>query len=130
LGVETPGNSLLQLRVLSGVCAIIGHNWTCFLGFKGGKGVATSLGFLLGLVPLGALLALGVWVVVVLLTRYVSLGSIIAAAALGVSIWFLPFYSGHPAWFHGVISALALLAIIKHHANIRRLLNGTENRFR
>ena len=117
---------LLQIKVFAGACAVVGHNWTCFLGFKGGKGVATSLGLLFGLVPLGALMALGVWLVVVLATRYVSLGSIIAAAALGIGVWFV--YPGEPVWFLCAVSALALLAIIKHHANIRRLFNGKENR--
>jgi len=117
---------LLQLKVFSGACAIVGHNWTCFLGFKGGKGVATSLGVVLGLVWLGALFALGIWMVVVLVSRYVSLASIIAAAALGVGVWFL--YPQEPAWFLCVLSAFALLAILKHHANIRRLFKGEENR--
>jgi len=114
------------LYIVTGVCAVVGHNWTCFLGFKGGKGVATSLGVLLALVPVGALLALVVWVIVLLISRYVSLASIIAAAALGVGVWWL--YGDQPVWFLCVISALALLAILKHHANIRRLLNGSENR--
>jgi glycerol-3-phosphate acyltransferase PlsY len=113
------------LAIFAGVCAIIGHNWTCFLRFKGGKGVATSLGFLLGIIPLGALAALAVWLAAVLISRYVSLASIVAAAALGVGVWFL---YPQPVWLPAVISVLALLAIVKHHANIRRLLNGTENR--
>ena len=114
------------LNLFAGACAIIGHNWTCFLRFKGGKGVATSLGVLLGIVPLGALLALAVWIFAFLVSRYVSLASIVAAAALGVGVWFL-----YPQtwWLPAVITILALLAIAKHHANIRRLLNGTENRF-
>ena len=116
---------LLSLRVFAGVCVVIGHNWTCFLGFKGGKGIATSLGFLLGIIPLAALLALLVWVAVLLLSRYVLLASVSAAAALGGLVWWL---HPSPLWFPIVISLIALLAIIKHHANIRRLLNGTENR--
>jgi len=126
LMVSSPNCTLLPLYVFCGVCAVIGHNWTCFLGFKGGKGVATSLGFILALAPLEALIALLVWVVVLLVTRYVSVASIMAAAALGIVIWRV--YPPYPVWFPCVISALALLAIIKHHANIRRLLNGTEKR--
>ena len=116
---------LLPLRVFSGVCVVIGHNWTCFLGFKGGKGIATSLGFLFGLIPLAGLLALLVWVVVVALSRYVSLASIVAAASLGGIVWWR---YPTPLWLPIIINLLALLAIAKHHANIRRLLNGTESR--
>ncbi len=116
-----------HLRIFAGVCVVIGHNWTCFLGFKGGKGVATSLGFLLGLAWQGAALALAVWVVVVLLSRIASLASITAAAVLGISVWFL--YADKPWWFCAIFSVLAALAIFMHRANIGRLLNGTEPRF-
>ena len=123
--LNTDTTAQLPLRVFSGVCAIVGHNWTCFLSFKGGKGIATSLGFLLGLVWQGALLAFLVWLIVFLLSRYASLASITAAAVLGISVWFL---YPNPPWIPAIISVLALLAILKHHANIRRLLNGTESR--
>jgi len=126
LGMDVSTFSLQPSALFAGACAVVGHNWTCFAGFKGGKGVATSLGLLLGIVPFGALVALGVWVVVVVISRYVSLASMVAAAALGVSVWFL---YPQTVWLPAVVTLLALLVIAKHHANIRRLLNGTENRF-
>ena len=118
---------LIPLCVFAGVCVIIGHNWTCFLRFKGGKGVATSLGVILALIPQGAVFALLVWVAVLLLSRIVSLASITAAAALGAYVWY-DYVSPDVLWPPIVITILALLAIAKHHANIRRLLNGTEPR--
>ena len=126
LGVDVSTFNPQPSALFAGACAVVGHNWTCFAGFKGGKGVATSLGLLLGIVPFGALVALGVWVVVVLISHYVSLASMVAAAALGVSVWFL---YPQTVWLPAVVTLLALLVIAKHHANIHRLLNGTENRF-
>ncbi|MCL1888574.1 MAG: glycerol-3-phosphate 1-O-acyltransferase PlsY [Kiritimatiellaeota bacterium] len=114
-------------RVVAGACVVAGHNWTCFLGFKGGKGVATSLGLLFGLCWEGAVVALAVWVVALAAWRYVSLASILAAAALGVSAWFVR--PGQPWWLSAALTALAALAILMHRANIRRLLDGTELRF-
>lgn len=126
---------LLPLFVLmTGFAAIAGHMFPVYLGFKGGKGVSTAAGAALALAPLPLLTALVVWVVVFFASRYVSLASIAAAASLPVlAIVF--------AWSKvGSVTArscptliflilIAVLAIIRHHANIRRLLNGTENRF-
>jgi glycerol-3-phosphate acyltransferase PlsY len=103
---------------------IAGHNWTCWLKFKGGKGVATSAGALLAMLPVPLLCALGAWGVVFALWRYVSLASIAAALVVPVATW----------WFTkdwtliGFTGALGGLAIYKHKANIQRLLAGTENR--
>jgi glycerol-3-phosphate acyltransferase PlsY len=108
----------------AGVAAILGHNYTCWLRFKGGKGVATSAGVLVALVPLALLIVLGVWVVVFALSRYVSLASICAAFAL-------PFAAGLVGESKTIIvllAALAALAIYRHKANIKRLMSGTENR--
>ena len=112
--------------LLLGVTAVIGHAFPVFANFKGGKGVATGSGIVLGLAPWAFLITLVVWAVSVKLSGYVSLGSVLAAAALPPAVWFL-----HPDrralvwWF----AALSLAIIWLHRANIRRLLNGTENRF-
>jgi len=104
------------------VAAVIGNCWSVFLGFRGGKGVATGLGALLRIVPLAVLPAALVWLVVTLSFRYVSLGSILAAACVPLGALLL----GAPVPF--VIAAFAVGAIIvaRHHANITRLLAGHE----
>ncbi len=110
--------------LLAAFAAVLGHNYTCWLGFKGGKGIATSAGVLLGLVPGALLIVLCVWIIVFVLWRYVSLASIAAAAVLPFAVR-LTGYS----WTLVVVTALmAALAIYKHQANIDRLLKGTENR--
>ena len=118
----------MALPLFCGAMTVAGHNWTCFLGFKGGKGVATSAGMLLGLSPLGVSIALGVWVAAFVTTRYVSVASITAAAAMGVAVWPLHL-EPHGAWFPAALTLLALIAIWKHRTNIARLRAGTESRF-
>jgi glycerol-3-phosphate acyltransferase PlsY len=111
-------------RAAAVVAAIIGNCWSVFLGFRGGKGVATGLGALLNLVPGAVAPAIPVWVAVAVTTRYVSLGSILGAACVPLGALFLGY--GAPA----VLAALAGAAIIiaRHHDNIGRLLAGTERR--
>jgi glycerol-3-phosphate acyltransferase PlsY len=110
--------------MLAGFFAIIGHNYTCWLRFKGGKGIATSAGVLIALVPKGFLVALAVWLVVFAATRYVSLASIVAALILPLGVWAT---GGSPSMI--ILTAiLGALAIYKHKANIQRLIAGTENR--
>jgi glycerol-3-phosphate acyltransferase PlsY len=104
------------------IAVIAGHNWTCWLKFKGGKGVATSAGALLAMLTLPLLCALGVWLIVFAVGRYVSLASIVAAAALPVATWF---FRRELVWFTAILAAIA---IYKHKTNIQRLLAGTENR--
>ncbi len=116
------------LAVFCGAMTVVGHNWTCFLNFRGGKGVATSAGLLLGLSPFGVGIAFAVWLATFLTTRYVSVASIAAAAALGVAVWPLHVKT-QGAWFPAVLTVLALLAIWKHRSNIARLRAGTESRF-
>jgi glycerol-3-phosphate acyltransferase PlsY len=108
----------------AGIAAILGHNYTCWLHFKGGKGIATSAGVLVALVPVPLLIVLGIWIIVFALSRYVSLASIAAAFALPFAAWAF----GESHTMVGVTAALSALAIYKHKANIQRLLNGTENR--
>jgi glycerol-3-phosphate acyltransferase PlsY len=119
------------LPVFCGALTIAGHNWTCFLGFKGGKGVATSAGMLIGLSPIAVTLGLTVWVVIFFTTRYVSVASICAALTLAIVVWplHLIYLKSHGVWFPAVLTCLALLAIWKHRSNIARLRAGTESRF-
>lgn len=114
------------VAVTAGVAAILGHNYPCWLGFKGGKGIATSAGVLLALMPAALGWCFGVWAVVFALSRYVSLASISAAAALPLATW----WTGYGPLLSGLSLALGALAIVKHRANIRRLLDGTEPRWR
>ncbi|MBR1836261.1 MAG: glycerol-3-phosphate 1-O-acyltransferase PlsY [Kiritimatiellae bacterium] len=117
---------------LSGaVGAMLGHSFPVFLGFKGGKGVATGLGVAVGLVPHSAALGLAVWIAVFLCSRYVSLASVAAAAAVGAAPWFLD-RGGDGCGRIAVcaaVSALAALVVLKHRGNMVRLVRGTENRF-
>ncbi|QIA27047.1 glycerol-3-phosphate 1-O-acyltransferase PlsY [Thermaerobacter sp. PB12/4term] len=108
--------------VLAGVAAMAGHSWSIWLGGKGGKGVATGLGVLLGLDPRVALAAFGVWIGVVALSRYSSLGSMSAAAS--VPLWMTLWHAPAAHLVFGV--AAALVVLVRHRANIRRLLRGEE----
>jgi acyl phosphate:glycerol-3-phosphate acyltransferase len=120
-----PGN--YDLAVAAAVAAILGHIFPVWLGFRGGKGVASALGVFLALTWPSALAILGVFLVVFLITRYVSLASIIAAAVFPLfGFYFVPFKT--PIVIAGFLF-IPLLIIIKHHENIRRLLSGTESRF-
>ena len=116
-----------DIHVASAVCAVLGHVFPVWLRFHGGKGVATALGVFLALTPRAALVALAVFLLVVLLTRFVSLASIAGAAVMPIAgIAMAP--SRSPVVIFGFL-LLSLLVIAKHHSNIRRLLAGTENRF-
>ncbi|MEI2726943.1 MAG: glycerol-3-phosphate 1-O-acyltransferase PlsY [Verrucomicrobiota bacterium] len=111
--------------IVAGLFAILGHIFTCWLKFKGGKGIATSAGVMVALVPWALLVSLLLWLVAFVTTRYVSVASIAAAAVLPVATWF----TTHDAMLTGVTFLVAALAIYKHKTNIQRLMNGTENRF-
>ena len=106
--------------------ALLGHNYSLFLGFKGGKGVATGLGLFLYMLPWGAAAGLGVWIIIVLITRYVSLGSVIAAIAAAFVGWYL----NYPVPFAVFGTLACLFVIIRHKDNIRRLLDGTESKIK
>jgi glycerol-3-phosphate acyltransferase PlsY len=120
LGYRLGGSN--AAAVLGGIAAVCGHNWSLFLGFKGGKGVATAFGAALGLSPLLALALVPVWVVAVVLTRYSSLGSILAAGLAPIAALFLR--QGWPAFFFALIAGT--MVIWRHKSNIKRLLAGTE----
>ena len=113
-----------QLSIVAGIAAILGHNYTCWLGFKGGKGIATSAGVLVSLLTGPFLVILGVWVIVFAASRYVSLASVLAAFVLPFATWALE----KSRLMILVAAAMGALAIYKHRANIRRLFNGTEHR--
>jgi len=121
-----------SVQVGVGCAAVAGHVFNPWLGFRGGKGVATSLGMVLGIYPAmtwAGLCALGIWIVVTMASRYVSLGSIVAAVV------FLPLFAAFnwgrlmDRWPTGIFAAaMVALILIRHRGNVRRLLNGTENK--
>jgi glycerol-3-phosphate acyltransferase PlsY len=114
--------------IFFGVAAIAGHNWPVYLGFKGGKGVATSAGVLIGIAPAAVLVGALCWGVVCAVSRYVSLASIAAAIAVPIAGWILYLPQRGPL-LPGVLTVLGAVIIIRHRANIQRLRAGTENRF-
>jgi glycerol-3-phosphate acyltransferase PlsY len=118
------------LAALAAFMAILGHMFTVWLRFKGGKGVAAAAGSFVALAPRAMLVALILFVAVVALTRYVSLGSIVAGAAFPLCVWGLAPVERITAPILLLIAASSLLIIVRHKDNIRRLLAGTENRFR
>ncbi len=120
-----PVDLQIRLHVLAGVCAVLGHNYTCWLKFKGGKGIATTAGVYLALAPWALLIALVVFILAIVLTRYVSVGSIAGAIALPATVWIM---SPNNLFLGIVTTALGALAIYKHKSNIQRLIAGTENR--
>jgi len=110
------------------VAAVLGHLFTVFAGFRGGKGVATTVGVLLALSPLACLVFLVVFLATLLVTRYVSLGSVLGAIAFSVSLaWLAPAGWRDPVFGLGVL--LAALVIARHHENLRRLVRGGERKF-
>jgi len=142
----SPAMRLDTAASIAALAAVLGHIYPVWLRFKGGKGVATAFGVLLQLAPLAALLGLTVFVVTVSLSRYVSLASILAAITIPLAALLLPtglwmmhgggsqssidFYrSAHPPLKTAALILIPAIVIAKHHANIRRLLAGTEYRF-
>lgn len=114
------------LDVVTALGALLGHNYSLFLGFKGGKGVATALGLLIFMMPKVAVASLGIWLVCVLLTRYVSLGSIMAAIFTPLLAWYL----GYPSAYVIFSVVAAFFVVLRHKENIHRLLTGTESRIK
>lgn len=112
--------------VLCGILAVIGHSWSIFLGFKGGKSVSTGLGVLMMLMPKVAFIVFLVWLAVVFVTQYVSLGSIIGAALVPVLAYI--FSMPMEYFVFGVLAAVFI--IYRHKANIDRLLHGRENKIK
>jgi len=124
-----PDAQLRNMQALAALCAVLGHIFPVWLRFKGGKGVATGFGVFLVAAPTSALAAIAVFTLVLLITRYVSLASILGAASFPFFAWMLV-RGDRPPFYIAVQFAVSLLIIAKHRQNIRRLLSGTESRFR
>ena len=126
---ESQAPELPTLHMLIGVSAILGHNYPCWLGFKGGKGIATTAGVVVGLAPMPFGICIGAWIVFFAVSRYVSVASIAAAVALPVSVAALPGAEGDRfGLLFWIFLFLGVMAIWKHRINIQRLMNGTEHR--
>lgn len=123
---EAAGFTPVILKIAAGLACIVGHNFPVWLKFKGGKGVATTGGVLVALLPLAALVAVAAWVVTFYTTRYVSVASIVAAIAIPVAVWSIE-RQIDPLFIFSLV--VAALGIWRHRANIQRLLAGTESRF-
>ncbi len=118
------------IQIAAGLAAILGHIWTLFAGFKGGKGVGTAFGVLVALIPIPSLAALGIWIVLVWRTRIVSVASIAAAISLPVTILIQGAFGAEISGLYLWISIImAALIVFTHRANIGRLIRGEENRF-
>jgi len=131
LAGSEPGRAEMA-GVIGGIFSVIGHSYPVWLGFKGGKGVATSGGVVFGLMPLAALIGGGVWIGMFLATGYVSLSSIIAALSVPVSLavmWSIGYVHG-PILLLYFSLGIAAIVIIRHRSNLSRLRKGTEARFR
>ena len=123
--IGVPAADKAPYTILAGIAVVLGHNYTCWLRFKGGKGIATSAGVFFALAPTAAGVALITWMIAFALSRFVSVASIAAAVALPAAVWVMP----NSLALRIVTTALGLLAIAKHRNNIERLFNGTERRF-
>ncbi len=125
---RAPVVSIGIYKIIMAIAVISGHNWTIFLGFKGGKGIATSLGTLLGIVPLACGLAVIVWIGTILIWKYVSVASVAAFASSPLFIAI--FYQQKENFLLLVIFSIivAFFAVYKHIPNIKRLLRGEEKR--
>lgn len=128
----SPFDDFTLIQIIAGMSAVIGHIWTVFAGFKGGKGIATALGMLLTLITVDMLIAVGVFTLVVLISRYVSLGSIIAAISVPATLFirenlFHVDIPGYSTLFPFILGITALV-IFTHRKNLIRLLHGNENK--
>jgi glycerol-3-phosphate acyltransferase PlsY len=129
---KTPFDDFTVVQIIAGCAAMLGHVWTLFAGFKGGKGIATACGMLIGVAPVEVAVSLGVFTIVLLISQYVSLGSLSAAVAFPLTMFFrenifmVDIEGYHTLIFFSI--GISLLIIYTHRANIQRLLKGTENR--
>ena len=131
LSFGDPVSNMILIKILAGVSAVIGHIYPVYVGFRGGKGIGTGLGVLLALIPREVIMALGLFLMVVAVTRYVSLGSLTAAVFILLALVVEKYYLGIKVDLELVIACLFLTVLVfyTHRSNIKRLLNGTENRF-
>ncbi len=130
---RTPFDDFTVVQIIAGIAAVIGHIFSLFLNFKGGKGINTAAGMLVGIAPIDISIALIVFVLVLFSTGYVSLGSLSAATAFPTTMFirFNVFHVDIPSYHTLILFSIAttLLLFYAHRANIKRLLNGSENRF-
>lgn len=128
----TPFDDFTLVQIIAGVAAVLGHIWTVFAGFKGGKGIATALGFMITIVTVDMLLALAIFVAVVSLSKYISLGSITAAFSIPLIMFVREnVFNAHIQGYGTILPfaiAIALLVLYTHRGNVVRILNGNENR--
>lgn len=124
-----PTTSDNLLVILCGFCTILGHAFPVYLKFKGGKAVATSFGVFIWLVPISIAIAFGVWLLTVIVSRYVSLGSMIGTLALvGVIVVVVDSPFGDNIYLTALSVAVAILIIVRHTSNIKRIIAGTEKK--
>jgi glycerol-3-phosphate acyltransferase PlsY len=128
----SPFDDFTLVQIIAGMSAVIGHIWTVFADFKGGKGIATALGMLLTLITIDMLIAVGIFALVVLVSRYVSLGSIIAAISVPSTLFirenlFHVDIPGYSTLFPFIVGVTALV-IFTHRKNLVRIFNGNENK--
>jgi len=130
LVVVGPGEHAIYYQILAAIAAIIGHIWTIFAGFKGGKGVGTAAGVFLGIAPLALSIALLLFVIVVAITRFVSLGSLLAALTFAIMLVIQKFvlYQNIPDVLLVIGTIVVILIWYAHRENIKRLLSGTESK--
>lgn len=131
LGYENGILSPMLVQIIAGVSAILGHVYTVFARFKGGKGVGTAAGMLLAIYPVALIFCLIVFLIVAFTSKFISLASMLAAITLPVSLYLLELYAGSstpPVQFYFALFVM-LFILYTHRSNIRRLLKGEENRF-
>ncbi len=129
----TPFDDITVLRIIAGISAVLGHSFSIFMKFKGGKGINTALGMLISLAPVDVSISLGFFVIVLIFSGYVSLGSVVASFVFPMTMFIrenifnVEIYGYNTLIFFSI--AVSFLLIYNHRANIKRLLIGTENRF-
>jgi glycerol-3-phosphate acyltransferase PlsY len=128
----TPFDDFTLVQIIAGISAVVGHIWTIFAGFKGGKGIATALGMLLMIITIDMLIAIGIFILVVTVSRYVSLGSIIGAITVPLTLVMREnvFHVNIPNYntLLPFVIAISLLVLFTHRKNVVRILNGKENK--
>ncbi len=128
----TPFDDFTLVQIIAGISAVIGHIWTVFAGFKGGKGIATALGMLLMITTVDMLIAIGAFIIVVSISRYVSLGSIVGAIVVPLALVIREniFNVNVPSYntLLPFVIAVSLLVIFTHRKNVVRLINGNEHK--
>ncbi len=124
--MEHTFDEIVEVQVVCAIAAILGHIFPVFAGFKGGKGVATSLGVIIGLEPLSAMICIVIFLIVLIISNYVSLGAIVVSFIFPAVVWWVTDKSSDVLFIFSVILSLAVIA--SHRKNIKRLIKGEENK--